>query len=156
MKTCNKKNIAIVVIVAVVLCVLSFYGGMQYSASQKNAGRAQFANGQFGGATGTAGVTRMRGGGANSVSGQILSVDAQSITVKDRTGGSRIVFLGASSEVMKSVTGTIADLAVGTNVITNGTPNADGSITATTIQIRPAGTGFGGPGAPTGMPQPRQ
>jgi hypothetical protein len=140
----NKKIVLPFALITIVLCVLSFYGGTQYSANQKASGLAQFAGGQpFGGAATDAPRTgAMRGGGSGMVSGEILSVDATSITIKDRTGGSRIVFLGTSSEVMKSVTGTIADLTVGTNVITNGTPNADGSITATTVQIRPAGQGF--------------
>jgi hypothetical protein len=149
----NKKTVLPFALITIILCGLSFYAGTQYSTIKKSNERAQFAGGQpFGGAmvgtprTGTA----MRGGGSGMVSGEILSVDAKSITVKDQTGGSKIVFLGASSEVMKSVTGTIADLAVGTNIITNGTPNADGSITATTIQIRPEGQGFG---APMGTPK---
>jgi hypothetical protein len=143
----NKKIVLPFALITIILCGLSFYGGMQYSGSQKASERAQFAGGQFGGVPGAPRTgTAMRGAGVSGmVSGEILSIDAKSITVKDRTGGSKIVFLGATSEVMKSVTGTIADLTVGINVITNGTPNSDGSITATTIQIRPTGQAFGAP-----------
>ena len=162
MKTHTNNTIVTIIGIAVIACGLSFYGGMKYGESQNSGRGAQFAAGQFGGmqnggATGgarTAGTrTGMRGAGG-MVSGEILSKDATSITVKDRTGGSKIVFLGSSAEVMKSTTGTMDDLIVGTNVITNGTPNADGSITATTVQIRPAGApgsgGFPG-GAPKGQ-----
>jgi hypothetical protein len=151
-----KKQTPILIAIAVVLCGLSFFGGIQYSASQNASKRAQFS-GQFeGDMSGGQRVVGMRtgnrGGDANMVSGQVLSVDTQSITVKDRTGGSKIVFLGSSTEVLKSVTGTPADLVVGANVISNGTPNADGSITATTIQLRPEEQTFGGPnGAPNGQ-----
>ena len=140
-------------ITAVVLCILSFYGGMQYAGIQRANQRAQFVGGQqFGGVGGTQRV--MRGTGGGMVAGEILSKDKKSITVKDRTGGSKIVFLGASTEVMKSAVGTLDDLAIGTDVITNGTPNADGSITATTVQIRPESQGFGTPGGiPTGTPK---
>jgi hypothetical protein len=154
-----KKPIPIFIAIAVILCGLSFFGGMQYSQSQRAGGRAQFAGGQFNAAdiggdarTGAARTGMMRGNGTGMVSGEILSADAKSITVKDRTGGSKIVFIGASTEVMKSITGTVADLVVGANVITNGTPNADGSITATTVQLRPAGQTFGGPGGPGSIP----
>lgn len=136
-----KKQISIFTIIIIIACGISFYGGIQYAGNQRARERAQFANGQFGNAQ----RTGMRGGGTGMVAGEILSVSEKSVTVKDRTGGSKIVFLGASSEVMKSVTGTITDLAVGTNIIANGTPNSDGSITATTVQIRPEGQGFGAP-----------
>ncbi|MFA5831023.1 MAG: hypothetical protein WC878_04310 [Candidatus Paceibacterota bacterium] len=159
MKTCSKKNIAIVVIVAILLCGISFYSGIKYAGIQRVSERTQFA-GQFGMEQNGARMglngqrTGMRGGGSGMVSGEILSKDAKSITIKDRTGGSKIVFLGASTEVMKSSVGALDDLTVGTNVITNGTPNADGSITALTVQIRPDGQGFGFPeGAPTEVPK---
>ena len=153
----NKKIVIPFALTTIALCSLSFYAGMQFAGGQNTDKRAQFA-GQFGdmpnGAKTGTNVQRMRGGGMGMVSGEILSKDAKSITVKDRTGGSKIIFLGASTEVMKSSVGTMDDLAVGANVITNGTPNSDGSITATTVQIRPEGQGFGTPGGvPTGAPK---
>jgi len=146
MKQRTTKHIAIIVAAAIILCGLSFSGGMKYAASRSNnrAIPGQFGMMQNGEKLGGSRAGIMRGG-FGMVSGEILSKDAKSITVKDRTGGSKIIFLGSSTEVMKSAQGTMDDLAVGTSVITNGTTNADGSITATSIQIRPAGTPMGIP-----------
>lgn len=146
MKVHTKEQLGIMVIIAIVLCSISFYGGMRYAGSRSNnrAIPGQFGMMQNGEKLGGSRAGIMRGG-FGMVSGEILSKDAKSITVKDRTGGSKIIFLGSSTEVMKSALGTMDDLAVGTSVITNGTTNADGSITATSIQIRPAGTPMGIP-----------
>ena len=69
--------------------------------------------------------------------GEILSKDAQGITVKLREGGSKIVFLSNTTPVSKSVSGSTQDLVVGTSVVVFGTTNPDGSMTATAVQIRP-------------------
>lgn len=61
--------------------------------------------------------------------------------------GQRIVFYGSKTEVGKTVTGSADDLTVGQNVMAIGSQNTDGSVSATSIQIRPAGQGsFGGRG----------
>lgn len=82
------------------------------------------------------------GGGA---SGEILSVDAKSITIKMRDGGSRIVFYTSSTPVYKSIAGTGADLKIGSQISTFGNSGTDGSIIAESIQIRDS---FGVPGIP--------
>lgn len=125
-------------IIIILLSSASFYGGIKYSESKipvRTAG--QFRNNPTGNTT-----IRNRTGGQNGggmVSGEILSLDDKSITVKDRSGGSKIIYLGATSEILKSTKGTLSDLAIGINIISNGIPNTDGSITATSIQIRPNG-----------------
>ncbi len=128
----NKKTQIIVGFV--VVAALSFYGGMKYNQSKAvtntRTGTGQFAGGQRG----------TRGGGTGAVMGEILSKDDTSITVKMRSGGSSIVFLTANTPVMKSVAGANTDLAVGQQVMVFGTPNSDGSVTAQSIQIRPATT----------------
>ncbi len=92
--------------------------------------------GQFGDRMGRSGANRgPRGVGFTS--GEVLSVDDKSITVKLEDGGSRIIFLGASTTIMKSQEGAIGDVTTGTNVVVNGTPNSDGSVTAQNIQLRP-------------------
>ncbi|MFA5996870.1 MAG: hypothetical protein WC791_00065 [Candidatus Paceibacterota bacterium] len=134
----NKKNITNVGIL-VVAVIISFYAGTMYSKSSIPA-RGQFgqpgmmgSGNQFGG---QGGATRgMRGNGV--VAGEIISKDATSITVKAPDGSSKIVLVSGTTQIAKSTTGTQADLATGTSVTVIGTTNADGSVTAQSVQIRP-------------------
>ena len=147
MGTEHKKNTTVYVVSAV-LIIIAFFGGMMYGKSSVSTG----GNGSFaaGGGPGGNFGGRTRGGangGAGITSGDILSMDNQSMTVQLRAGGSKIVFLSASTTVQKQTEGTRADLKVGTSVTAIGTPNSDGSITAQSVQIRPAGM----PGGPAGQ-----
>ena len=138
-----KKTLLLVLVVAVVVGGLAFYGGIKYSQGQTSQRFAQIgANGGLrGGRTGGA-------SGNGFVSGTILSKDANSITVELRNFGgnaagsnsgvgSKIVFLGNSTEIGKTVNGTLNDLSVGQSVTVTGSANSDGSITAQSVQIRP-------------------
>ena len=138
------KNITNIIIAVIIAGGASFYAGMHYAQS-KTVAPANFANmtpeeqqalrGQFGnGAGGTRGGTRAGNTGA---SGEIISKDTTSITVKLRDGGSKIVFLSGTTPIMKTASGTPADLYVGAQINAMGTTNPDGSITAQTVQIRP-------------------
>lgn len=141
------------VIVGGIIGAIVFFGGGYYAGKAFAApqGRGQAA-GQFGQGAGGRGFNGRNLNGF--VSGTILSKDDTSITVKLGMGadnasstGSRIVILGSATQVGKFVEGSAADLAVGSSVSVTGTPNADGSITAQQIMIRPAGQsgpGFGG------------
>lgn len=142
-----------IVITAVVVGGLSFYGGTIFAASKD--GQANSTQGgniqnfrnmtpeqrqqafqQMGGGAGG-----LRGGGAGgATSGEILSADDKSITLKLRDGGSKIVFFSASTNISKMVAAAVGDLAIGKNVSVQGTANSDGSVTAQTIQLRPATT----------------
>lgn len=124
------------VLVAIVLVGGGFYGGMKYQQSKTPVR----GTGTFAGAT-----SRTRAGGAggtafNGTFGQVLSKSANSITVQLADGSSRIVFISATTPVEKQTTGTLTDVAVGTNIAVTGTSNSDGSVIASQIQIRPAGT----------------
>ena len=146
----NKKIIAIAIIAALAIGGASFYGGMLVGK-----GRCVFGGGSrgaFNGAGGTNSAGAKRATGASYINGEILSVDASSLTVKLINGGSKIVLFGTSTEVGKFTTGALSDLTVGTSVMINGNATADGSLTAKSIQIRPAGTA-GEPG-PQGAGQP--
>lgn len=116
---------------AVVIAGLAFFGGMQYGKSQ--IGMRQF-NRQAGAPGQIAGVNNFTRGGATA--GQVLSKDDKSLTVSVTGGGSKIVFLSSATKVMKASDGVIGDVAVGSNVFITGTPNSDGSVTATSIQLR--------------------
>jgi hypothetical protein len=128
-----KKLVLVVIAAVIVVGGGAFYGGMKYVQGQSpnrqfaaNIG-AGFRNGQGRGGTNGGGFT----------SGEIISKDDKSITVKMRDGGSKIVFYSNKTEVSKFVGGTATDLEVGKNASINGTANQDGSIVAQSIQLRP-------------------
>lgn len=115
----------------------AFYAGTKYASADRNNMRANFTRGmQTGGGAALSGQKGMRLGGM--IGGEILSKDDKSITIKTPNGGSRLVFLSGTTEVSKSVTGTLEDLSVGAQVSVQGTDNSDGSVTAKSVQIRSA------------------
>ena len=123
----------IVGIVVVMFFVGYYFGNMHGSANaQMTRGMGQ---GQYAG-HGMGGGSRFSNGGI--AAGTILSQDSTGITLKLQNGGSKIVIFGASTSVLKSVAGALTDLSVGQNVTVMGTANPDGSITAASVQIRPA------------------
>ncbi len=126
-------NKTITAIIALVVIGLAFYGGMVYGRGQRAQRMGQFA---FVGGQGM-GIGR-NGTGMGFIGGQIISKDAQSVTVSVRGGGSKIIFTGNQTAVQKSVSGSLNDLQVGQEVTITGTPNSDGSFIAQNIQIRPA------------------
>ncbi len=129
----KKKNIYMIV-GGIIIAVVFFYGGMQYGGN--NVKNAQLASRAQGGGNG--GMRGNRGGVGGFVSGNVISSDGKSLTIGLRAGGSQIVFLSDSTTVLKSVSGAPTDLASGQQVVITGTPNSDGSLTATSVQIRPA------------------
>ena len=100
------------------------------------AGGDRQAGFQQGGATASARTGGLRMGGAGMVVGEILSKDDKSLTVKMQDGGSKIIFLGNSVIVNKTIIGFLGDLKVGDSVSVMGSANADGSINAKTVQIQ--------------------
>lgn len=143
-----KKMLPAFVVLLILVGVGSFYGGMKYSDSKRAAG---FAPNMAGGANFRAG--NMPGGaprgpgmgagnarGVGFATGEILSKDDSSITIKLRDGGSQIIFFSTSTQVMKSSAGSMEDLKVGENITVNGRANQDGSVTAQSIQLRPVTT----------------
>lgn len=126
----NKKYFVILGVTILIVGGGAFYGGMKY-AQNKSASDRQQRFGQTAGAN----IGSQRGG---LVSGDIISKDSQSITVKMRDGSSKIVFFSDTTEVSKFVAGASSDLTVGKTVTVIGKTNSDGSTTAQAIQIRPA------------------
>ena len=77
------------------------------------------------------------GGFGGLTTGQIISKDINSITISAQSGGSKIIFLDSNTKVLKQTAGTLSELAVGTEVSITGVSNADGSVSAQSVQIRP-------------------
>ena len=143
--TITRLHLAIVVIV---IAAAAFLGGMKYSGMSNTAGP-----GPGGAFTGRVGGPDDRARGAGFAVGTVTAMDAQSLTLSIQgpengaAQGSKIIIMASSTKVGKFVEGSSNDLIVGTNIMVSGTPNSDGSITATNIQIRPASStmsGFGG------------
>ena len=135
MKT-KHKHISLIII-AVLIASLSFFSGMKYAQSKSGVNQrfqGMQGAGTQGGAQGQRRTGGMRGG---FVSGEILSVDSKGITIKLPSGGSQIILLSSSTSIMKSTPGSQSDLIVGSNIMITGSANQDGSLTASSVQIRP-------------------
>jgi len=135
-----KKILPVAIIIAILLVGGAFYAGIKYSGTQRPAaadwqkGVNNFAKGAPGAGQG---LNSGRAAGAGMISGEVIAKDDKSVTVKIKDGGSKIVIFAASTTVTKTAAGTMDDVAVGANVMIAGKTNADGSVTAETIQIRP-------------------
>lgn len=147
-----KKILLSVIATTVIVGGCAFFGGMQYAKSQTpDMGDLASRFGDFdpsqrsGMSGGVGGFTRGQAGGGGLVSGEILSMDAESMTIKLPDGGSKLVFFSGASKINKMTEGSSTDLATGTTITVTGTSNDDGSVTASTIQILPEGSSFGTP-----------
>lgn len=153
-------QLPVLIIVGLLIAGGSFYGGMLYGKSTSKAS-SDFAS--MRNQTGSMPIGSARRIGANGsggmVTGEVLSKSDTGFTIKLRDGGSKIVLVSDSTTIGKMAEGTAEDLTEGTGIVVTGTTNSDGSITASTVQIRPSANqvpGFGGPGGdmtpPEGMP----
>jgi len=132
----NKK----IIIVGVIIVGVAFYGGFVYGKSSTPS-RGQFVSGQFpGNQNGLRGAGMMNGMNGGFTAGEIISKDATSVTIKMQDGSTKIALIASSTQVLKSSSGTLNDLVIGTNITITGTSNSDGSVTAQSVQIRPVGS----------------
>lgn len=152
----NNKIVSIVIGIAIFAIGGSFYAGIKYnqvknSTPTNRSGNAGFANlspeerqaraeqfGNQGGMGGQRGARGAGGSGASVVMGEVILKDNNSVTIKSRDGGSKIIFLSNSTSVMKTIQGSTADLAVGVQITVAGNINSDGSVVAQSIQTRPS------------------
>jgi hypothetical protein len=125
-------------------------GGAAPGAAAPGAAGPNRGNPGFGAAPGLAiGTVASKTNSAiivTTVSGQTVTVNVSASTTYSSRGGAAA---------------TLASVVVGGRIVVQGTPNADGSINATHIQIGAGGRGFGGgfgrgsgggPGLPTPVP----
>lgn len=158
------KLITTIIAVAVIVGGGAFYGGMKYTESKSPRGgfsRADLQNlspeerqqrfqelganvgGAFGGDhEGGSGFRGGRfgsgeGGGSRPLTGEVISQSDDSLTIKLSDGSTKIVFVSDSTEITKSVEGSLDDFSEGEQIFVGGTENPDGSYTAQTIQLRP-------------------
>ena len=128
------KNTNIIITVLILIIVVgggAFFAGMKYQQGKQTSLR------QFNGAAGQRngmGGNRM---GFRPVSGEIISRDDKSITVKLNDGSSKIVFFAGNTSINKADQATKEDLKVGEKVAVIGQENSDGSVTAQNIELNP-------------------
>lgn len=125
----------IVLVIALIVGAAGVYGGYSYRGSQITSERGSFSG--RGGTTTRTGTQARFGGGR--INGQIISADAQSMTIKLADGSSKIVLFSGQTMIDKATQGSRADLTSGVTVAVFGTTNSDGSVTAQNIQINPTG-----------------
>ena len=75
--------------------------------------------------------------GGRFISGEIISTDTDSITIKTPDGSTRIVFISESTEIKKSETASQDELVTEAQVTITGEINDDNTIDAASIQITP-------------------
>ncbi|NTW23000.1 hypothetical protein HGA34_05715 [Candidatus Falkowbacteria bacterium] len=135
----NKNNLFIAGIAVVILVAASFFVGMKYGQGKPGANARPTSmnfQGRQPGNPSNAGARARAMNGGGFINGEVIKKDDTSVTVKLPDGGSKIIFINASSSIMKSTAGSAADLEPGKTVSVNGTPNSDGSVTAQMIQLR--------------------
>lgn len=136
----------VTIVVGIVCAVAFFFIGRATVGTGAAAGRGAFASstrtGAFAGRTGAA--------GGGFVSGTVVSVDNGVITVSLANGNSENVYYSSSTSIIKPQPASASSLVPGTMVMIGGTSNPDGSVTASTIQVRAATTGTLGTGSATG------
>lgn len=129
------KQLIIFMLIVIAVGVSCFYVGTKFS----NGNKKQFPNGQsrFNGQINGINPGQAKNKLSAMIGGEIVKKDEQSITVKLMDGGSKTVYFATSTQVAKSVDGTLADLSAGINVMISGKTSPDGSVSAQYIQIRP-------------------
>jgi len=146
----KNKNMALVGLGFVFIAGLSFIGGIKYQQSKQSpsVGAPFDTNGQFAGSGRI--MNRQTGNrmGFRPNSGEIISADANSITIKLQDGSSKIILLTSKTTINKATTATISELVAGERVTIIGQDNTDGSISAQSIQLNPVNRNV--------SPQPQQ
>jgi len=168
-------------IVGVIVALALFGGGYAFGSTRTPAPAASAT-----GATGATGRGAFGAGGANGgaaaargvTTGQILSVNTDSVTISVRAGGANgaspttsttLVLVGSGTRVVKTVETDVklTDLKVGDTITVAGTPDtASGTVSAQTIVVGatnilgdilggtqfPGGRGAGASGSPRPSP----
>jgi len=144
------------IVIALALAGGSFFGGTVYGKSQAQADlQTRFAAGRTGAfpgglAQGQANGTRTNQG--SMLIGEIKSVTADTLIVTDRDNNKITVKVADTTLIEKNMSVKVTDLAAGETVVISGNKAADGTITARSLQVAPAGR-FNAIGGPAPMAQ---
>jgi len=126
------NKIIVGIISVIIIAGVAFYSGIMYQKSTIS------VRGQFTGNLSDSKNIGIRGNvGGGFTAGEIISKDATSITIKMQDGSTKIILVTENTQVIKSSSGLLDDLTIGTDITITGATNSDGSITAKSVQIRP-------------------
>jgi len=140
----EKKQIMITAGIGLFTFVLGFFGGTMYqkqSSPIQNDAIARTRNFENGATGGTNSQNRNT---MRPIIGEILAIDAQSITVKLADGSSKIVVTSPKTTAIKNEKVELKDLKSGEKIGVFGSENADGSVNALSVQINPETRSIGG------------
>ncbi len=156
------KTIGIIVGVIVLVAAAGaggFYGGTAYAAQQATNVRSAFLNGRGGGGTGGGGFGGGGGAGGGGVFGTVKSVNGNTIQVSTAQNVTTVT-ISSTTNIVKTVSGAATDIQVGEQISARGQRDSSGNVTATSIQVVPAGVmmfggrGGGGNGGANATPTP--
>ena len=144
-------QIIVGLIVLIAVAAGSFYAGTVYAQQQQTANRAaQLANRQgqapnlnINNADGNA-ARNQQGGrlgnqGGGGTFGQIDEIDGDTLIVTTRNGNQIKVLVTGTTLIEKYASVSATDLEIGETLVISGSKNEDGSITARSLQVAPAG-----------------
>lgn len=134
-----KTNYMVTLVVAVIVGAVSFFGGMQYQKTKNPSRVGQMVQLNRNSET----ERRNPGVAGGRVTGEILSTDTNTITVKLADGGSKVIIISDKTTVNKSTDATRDDLKTGVTIAVFGAGNSDGSLSAANIQIDPTALNIG-------------
>lgn len=123
LKTMKREILFLIILILV--ATAAFYGGMKYQQN-KTPQRTFFQReGQ---------TTQMR---ERMLSGEVISKDEKSLTLKLPDGSTRIVFLSEKTEFLKMTEGNLSDIEVGKQIMIIGNQTTEGAFVAEQIQLSP-------------------
>lgn len=138
----KKYKVTIIwVLVAVIMFAGGWYIGKNTASAGVTGGRGGF--GAFASSTRGAFAGRGSVAGGGFVAGTVTAIDASSITLQLPNGNSENVFYSSSTSVIVPQAASISSVQPGIAVMIGGTQNPDGSLTASSIQVRNASGGIG-------------
>ena len=147
-----KKNILIPLIIAGVIVLVAgaavggFFGGKAYESNRASSIRNDFmrergiqgfdpnAVPDMGQITGQNGANFSGGGFGRGASGEIKSIDGNTLTLTTGQNETKVT-LSDTTTIVKTISGSTADLTAGQQVMVTGERDADGNVTATQVTI---------------------